>query len=209
MSSLIEVTDIYNDTRKVYDWSRPFLGDRHDHGFKILYGPPVYRPEALVIGFQPGGDVTHRRPEEQLGPSSRNEYIVEDWPLAKELRKRFGVQWLQGVVGLNIVFFRSPSTELWREIDPRLRRLNPKTVLLLGWDTLEAAQGTGFVERIATKPVLGRRRRSRLGQTGYFAGVPAVAIPYPPAAWRAPPVTDQDWKEIVALVRKVADEGVL
>jgi hypothetical protein len=137
------------------------------------------------------------------------------------LRKRFGVRWLENAIGLNAIFFRSPSTELWRELDEALRkeiedfcrsraldivrRLEPRLVLILGWDTLETLGGVGFVERIGNKLATGRRRRRRLAQTGVVAGVPAVAIPHPTSAWRAPPVTNEDWHEIVAIVRSNTD----
>jgi hypothetical protein len=221
MNRVVDVHDIYEDTQNVYRWAAPFLGEKHAHGFKIMYSPPMARPRALLIGYQPGGDRTHGRPDEEVQPSRLNEYLTENWPLARELRKRFGTSFLESSVGLNAIFFRSPSTKIWREVDEALRReietfcrtraleivrrLEPKVVLILGWDALEAVGGHGFVERVGHAAVVGRRRRRRLAQTGLLAGVPAVAIPHPTAAWRDPPVTDQDWNEIAAVVGSVAE----
>ena len=147
------VDDIYEETRNFYSQMAPRLGPKFAHGFRILYGPPYLNPNALVIGFQPGGDRSHSKLEEHRGPSRTNEYLVQSWPLAREMRKRFGHTWLQGVVGTNAVFFRCPSTTLWRQIDANVRtsieafcrnqaiqlvdRMKPKMVLLLGWDALE------------------------------------------------------------------------
>lgn len=212
------IDDIYEKTRVLYDQLAPNLGQKFAHGFRILYGPPHHMPEALLIGFQPGGDLSHAVLDEHRGPSKTNEYLDQSWPLARELTKRFGEEWLKGALGTNAVFFRCPSTQLWRQLDDQVRtqievfsrdqvmaiidRVKPKTLVLMGWDALDVLGKKGFVEVVANKPADGRRRRARLAQVGRIAGVRAVAIPHPTAAWKNPPVTEEDWSEIVDVVKR-------
>jgi uracil-DNA glycosylase len=76
--------------------------------------------------------------------------------------------------------------------------MQPKRILLLGWDALAMMGGSGFKELVAIRPVSDRRRRTRLLQSGQIEGIPAFAIPHPSAAWKNPPVTDDDWEMIAA-----------
>jgi uracil-DNA glycosylase len=79
-----------------------------------------------------------------------------------------------------------------------IRAIKPKQILLLGWDTLELMGGIGFRELVANEPVHNRPRRKRLLQSGKIDDIPAFAIPHPSAAWKNPPVTDEDWRMIAA-----------
>ncbi len=212
------VSDIYLKTHQIWQATRAGLAKTHDHGFKILYAPAQYEPSTLVIGAQPGGDATHMLDAELRHPSVRNEYLSQSWPLASELRKRFGTIFLQGAIGTNAIFFRAPSWNTWLTIDPQLRMklenfcvaenkrlilaMRPKQILLLGWDALGLMGGTGFRELVANRPSDGRPRRKRLLMFGDIAGVPAFAIPHPTAAWKNPPVSDVDWAMIVAKINQ-------
>lgn len=209
----IVVDDVYRKTYELWESVRDRLA-KDDHGFKILYTPSRLQPAVLVIGLQPGGDAAHMRDEELRHPSANNEYLSESWPLAAELRKRFGASFLQDAVGINAVYFRAPGWTKWQSIHGGLRTqleafcvgenkrliraMRPKRILLLGWDALNVMGGTGFREEVAIKPVGGRRRRNRLLQSGQLEGIPAFAIPHPSAAWKNPPVTDVDWEMILA-----------
>ena len=208
------VQDIYARTYQLWEASRSRLTKCHDHGFKILYGPPRFEPGVLVVALQPGGDAYHVKGAELRQPSMTNEYLSESWPLASELRKRFGTAYLQEAVGTNAIFFRAPSWAEWQRVERGLRTqleifslsqnkrliraIKPKQILLLGWDTLELMGGTGFRELVANKPVNNRPRRKRLLQSGKIDGIPAFAIPHPSAAWKNPPVTEEDWRMIAA-----------
>jgi hypothetical protein len=208
------VREVYTGTRQLWEHARGQLSKNQDHAFKILYSPPRLEPAALVIGLQPGGDVTHMRHAELERPAATNEYLDESWPLAMQLRKRFGKPFLQGAVGTNAIFFRSPSWSDWQKIEPLLRArletfcvgenrrliraMRPKKIVLLGWDALHAMGGSGFRELVANGPRTARPRRKRLLQAGKIEGIPAFAIPHPSAAWKNPPVTDDDWTMITA-----------
>jgi hypothetical protein len=76
--------------------------------------------------------------------------------------------------------------------------MRPKQILLLGWDTLDLMGGSGFQELVANRPGNGVPRRKRLLQSGKIDEFPAFAIPHPSAAWKKPPVTDDDWQLIAA-----------
>jgi hypothetical protein len=45
---------VYKKTLAIYKSSR-FENGRHDYGFKILNGPPRFKPPILFISYQPGG----------------------------------------------------------------------------------------------------------------------------------------------------------
>lgn len=212
------VKDVYSRTYQLWTEKRARLTKNHDHGFKILYSPPRLEPSALVIGLQPAGNVSHMREAELQTPSETNEYLSESWKLAVALRERsrFSAAYLQGVVGTNAIFFRSPNFDVWTKIESELRvelenfcvnenkrliqAMLPKQILLLGWDALALMGGTGFHELIAHTPIHGRRRRKRLLQSGKIMGIPAFAIPHPSQAWKNPPVTPDDWEEIRAKI---------
>ncbi|MGD0143125.1 MAG: hypothetical protein ABSC92_08205 [Rhizomicrobium sp.] len=215
------VREVYSETRQLWEHARSQLSKDQDHAFKILYSPPVFEPAVLVIGLQPGGDVTHMRHAELERPSETNEYLDESWPLAVQLRKRFGKPFLEGAVGTNAIFFRSPSWADWHKIEPLLRArlevfcvgenkrliraMRPKQIVLLGWDALHVMGGSGFRESVANAQQDGRSRRKRLLQSGEIEGIPAFAIPHPSAAWKNPPVSDDDWTMILAGMGMVAD----
>ena len=195
------VQDVYAKTHQLWKQARSRLRD-HDHGFKILYGPPRSEPRVLIVGLQPGGDASRAKDAELRGPSIVNEYLSESWPLAAELRKRFGRAFLQEAVGVNAMFFRAPSWAMWQEIDRNLRSelemfsleqikqliqaMKPKQILILGWDTLDLMGRAGFREMVANRPLSNAPRRRRLLQKGTFGGIPAFAIPHPSAAWKNP-----------------------
>lgn len=207
------VQDIYRKTYDLWEANRRQLA-KHDHGFKILYGPPFFEPHVLVLALQPGGNASHVKAAELRQPASSNEYLSEAWPLAAELRKRLGRGYLQNAVGTNAIFFRAPNWGEWQEIERGLRTrleefslnqnkrlieaMRPKHLLLLGWDTLDLMGGSGFRELVANRLGNGRPHRKRLLQSGRIEGVPAYAIPHPSAAWKNPPVTDDDWQLIAA-----------
>jgi hypothetical protein len=117
----IVVDDVYRKTYGLWESVRDRLA-KDDHGFKILYTPPRLEPAVLVIGLQPGGDASHMRDEELRRPSVNNEYLSESWPLAAELRKRFGASFLQDAVGINAVYFRAPSWARWQRVEEHCGR---------------------------------------------------------------------------------------
>jgi hypothetical protein len=210
------ISDVYRSTHRLWQSSRQALTGEHDHGFKILYGPPRCQPAVLVIGLQPGGTAANIRDAELLRPSNENEYLSETWTLATELRKRLGTPYLQEAIGTNAIFFRAPKHCQWLQIDQRLRTqletfcakanrrlidaMQPKRLLLLGWEALALMGEGGFHELVANGPGTDRPRRSRLLQSGVIRGIPAFAIPHPSSAWRNPPVTDQDWVQIATRI---------
>jgi hypothetical protein len=206
------VQDIYSKTYQLWEATRSQLAQCNDHGFKILYGPPRFQIPVLVIGVQPGGDASNVKDAELRQPSITNEYLSESWPLAVELRRRLGSVYLQDAVGTNAIFFRAPTWAQWQTIDRGLRlqletfsldqtkrlisAMQPKQILLLGWDALDLMGGRGFQELVANRPRSAGPRRKRLLQSGKIEGIPAFAIPHPSAAWKNPPVTEEDWQMI-------------
>jgi hypothetical protein len=213
-----QIAEIYEETRAFYQDRRAALG-RHDCGLRILYGPVFFRPGTLIVGFSPGGDLSHATREEMYSPPTSNEYLSQSWPLARQLRRRFTEDFVGNSIGTNTVFFRAPCVSAWERIPQDLRdemarfsmtqlmrlfhTLMPDRVLILGWDALANFKrycGIQFTELVATGPSE-RPRRRRLLQIGTVEGIPAFGIPHPSAAWRNPPVTDEDWEKIVEIIQ--------
>jgi hypothetical protein len=146
-------------------------------GFRILYSPPIFRPNIMLVGENPGcllGQVYST--DEQAGWPTHNEYVVQNWPLARKLQSLFSqigaYKTLESSVGLNVNFFRSHSSKSreiglrWRDNPPRLRRelegiclqkviglikvMEPTIVLALGmtaFDALTQNGGTAILTR--------------------------------------------------------------
>lgn len=143
------------------------------YGFKILYGPPLFRPSILFLGYQPGGGIEDYERELADGAQRRwpqiNEYADETrkWALARNMRAMFGKSFLESSVGLNALFVRSPSVERYQsDIDaatrlaiqkfcfPRVERIidavEPQRIILIGLGTL-ALFGRGETDLVSEK----------------------------------------------------------
>lgn len=146
--------------RKIYREAQSFYAEIapacDNLGFQILYGPPVFRPPILFLGYQPGGGRADYAAElkkgSQDGWPSKCEYATEPWHLAKWLRKMFGVEILERCVGLNAIFVRSPNIETYRKtVQPVFRQqverfclphveriielIQPQRVVSIGFET--------------------------------------------------------------------------
>src|SRR5437879_729374 len=66
-----------------------------DFGFKILNSPPIFKPEVLFIGLQPGGGEADQKVEEanktHLQWPDQCELATRDWRIARKLRELFDV----------------------------------------------------------------------------------------------------------------------
>jgi hypothetical protein len=181
---------IYAETRAFYSHLEPRLGSAA-LGFKILYGPPLYRTAAVFIGYQPGGGTPDMERERASGAHegwpATCEYATAAWPLAAALRNIFGPEYLSRCVGLNAIFLRAPRVDVYEatippglrsEIDafclPRARAiitaLEPQRVIVIGFGT---ARLFGSAE-----PVLWGKRGSVLAKRVQIAGIDALAIPH-------------------------------
>ena len=209
------IQELYTTVAAYYSKLQTRLG-AWDHGFRILYGPVDNSSSTLIVGFQPGGDRSHHKPEEHLRAPLGNDYLEASWKLATELRQIFGMEFLAKSVGTNAVFFRSPNIAEWNKIDSRLRAeigsfcrskmqemvetIKPTRIVVLGWDALEVLDAKGFSERSANRAGRPPGGRKRLLQVGRLFGTRTFAIPHPSAAWKFPPVTPQDWEHIATTI---------
>lgn len=208
--------EIYEATRNYCDDFFSSIDARHNCGFRILYAKVWVGSETFILGLQPGGDASHHRDHEHLEAPVENEYLDAKWPLAVELRKRFGEDFLEKSVGSNVVFMRAPSWKIWEKIPENVRiqverfcveqnkrlihAIKPKRILLLGWDALEIMGGQNFTEMVADAQAPHGKSRKRLLMKGMIEGIPAFAIPHPSASWKNPPVRQEQWRQIAAHV---------
>ncbi|MBF0857641.1 hypothetical protein HKD24_00220 [Gluconobacter sp. LMG 31484] len=184
------VQKIYRETEALYARLAPEMGQAA-LGYRILYGPPRPCPDILFIGFQPGGrgqDALDGLAEGQhTSWPTRFEFAAAPWPLARAIRKIFGVEDLDQCTGLNLVFFRAPSMTAWRRIPRPVRKelerfslekceeivkaLCPRMILVIGLGTFEAlAQGLPVLRKEHS------RRPDVLAREGQIWGVPAIGV---------------------------------
>ena len=158
------------------------------YGFKILYGPPLFRPPILFIGYQPGGGSadfereTARGTDKQWPPTC--DYATQDWAIARKMRGLFGREFLAGCTGTNAIYLRSPSIRDYRRDHDRDTRskverfclaqtaqivevINPQKIVVIGFGTL----GLFGPSNVGAKNANGRA----LIRIGKVAGRPAIA----------------------------------
>jgi hypothetical protein len=94
----------------------------------------------------------------QDGWPSKCESATKIWPLAKWLRRMFGVPLLQQCAGLNAIFVRAPKVEIYRKTVARQSRekianfclplaerliavMQPRRIVSIGFETLDLFGG--------------------------------------------------------------------
>jgi hypothetical protein len=148
-----------NLTREVYEAWKNRYSD-WDAGIKVFYSQPIEDPELVIIGYQPGGNYTHFKNEDEDKFAkgnftiSKNEFITTGYRMAKRMREFFGpehIDVLEKSVIFPLVFFRAPRISTWRswgnskeaemfcflKIEEIIQKLKPKTILVLGLATYE------------------------------------------------------------------------
>src|SRR3546814_8308548 len=115
---------IYAEAAIFYSRVAPVMAES-DFGYRILYGPPVLRPEILFIGYQPGGGVASfvegLEEGQHAGWPVTCEYAHKDWRLAMRMREIWGNATLERCTGLNVIFFRAVSMRAWRRLPRHVR----------------------------------------------------------------------------------------
>ncbi len=177
--------NVYAETLAFYKEIQPLMGHR-GFGFKILYGPPLFKPPILFLGYQPGGSSEDDKREQAGGAHERwpaaLEYATQDWTLARNMQKMFGPDRLARCVGLNALFFRAPDLKEWEKLPRELRiriesfckghatgvirALQPDRVVAIGFKTLELFG--------PTKPDISNEKGRVLTKSGTVAGYPSL-----------------------------------
>lgn len=168
--------------------------------FSILFGPPVSRPDLLILGANPGFSEADLYDEEVLTWPERNEYATQDWLLARTLRTMFQSIGLQAVldrsVGTNRLFFKSKSlgphksglgwadNPPWvrsrleayceAELDKLVQSLEPRAILVLGLSVFDR-----YVDDPGRTLSSGNRR---VGQIGTKGTISVLGIMHPTGA---------------------------
>jgi hypothetical protein len=178
----------YKEAEKFYKNISSRLPD--DVGFQILYGPPYPKAPILFLGYQPGRGCKTPLEERAYGSERRwpprSEYATECWPLARRLRDMLGTECIERCVGLNAIFIRADSIEIYRrDFDRTLRdeikafclplvvkmvkAIQPGTIVAIGLETLELFGGG----KPCRKGTNGDRVLTR---TGTIAGCNALGV---------------------------------
>ena len=177
--------------REIYREAQVFFGQlprSRYYGFKILYGPPLFRPPILFIGYQPGGGSADFERETARGTDKHwpaaCDYATQDWSIAKKMQRLFGQEYLAGCTGTNAIYLRSPSIRDYvRDHDRQTRSkverfcldqtariieaIDPLKIVVIGFGTL----GLFGASEAGRKNAKGRL----LTRVGQVAGRPAIA----------------------------------
>jgi hypothetical protein len=177
-------------------------------GFSILSGPPIFNPNSMIIGENPGFGVDDCEPHVEVCWPKRSWIADAEWDLATKLRSIFrlgtSLSILDNAIQTNFQFFKSSSIDRksryrWKSLPKPLRDdldgfcahelrgyvivSQPNTILVLGIATFD---------RRATDPVTllhDRASKRRLLVGGRIYGVPAYGILHPTGAR----VAIEDW----------------
>jgi hypothetical protein len=177
-------SDAERIARQVYAEAADFFGQFPlRYGHKILYGPPHHQPPVLFIGYQPG----RRTPEEYWDRwPAVCEYATQSWwPLNKVMWKLFDRKFLERCCGLNAIFVRAPSAEIYNKeykdknvrqaierfclnrVNRLVHAIEPQKIIVIGFKALELF-GSG-------KPILKNSAERVLLRAGQVANRPAIA----------------------------------
>ena len=207
-------SDLYNRTRTLW---RSLEGQypTWECRFSILYGPPILRPDLLILGSNPGFDPDDLYPEEILTWPKDNEYTTQDWPLARRLRSIFASAdldyLLERSLGTNLIFFKSKclgrhketglgwadnpleirrqlETYCAQEVGNLVEALEPKAVLVLGLAVFDKVTDE-------VVPVLGAKDR-RVAAIGWMNGTKTFGMIHPTGAQ----VSNWDWSIVTKVL---------
>jgi len=176
-----------------------------------LYGPPIFRPDLLIVGRNPGFNADDLYDDEIRTWPLKNEYTNRHWPLAKKIRSIFSDAGLETLLdsslGTNQLFFKSKvigrhQTGLgWgdnpinvrkkleaycaRELASLVQFLEPRTILTLGLSVFD-----DLADDDRRDVVSGKERR--LASIGAGFGGRMVGIIHPTGAQ----VSNVDWDQV-------------
>jgi hypothetical protein len=177
MNSVLEHTAL-----QIYAEAAEFFGQLSPrYGYKILYGPPHHQAPILFIGYQPGGDAPEAN-ETDCWPSVY-QYATENWPLTRVMWKLFDKEFLKQCCGLNGIFVRAPSSDVYRReyrearysiekfclerVGRLVNAINPQKIVVIGFAALELFGGSKEFVKNSNGRVLMKK--------GQIAGRPAIA----------------------------------
>jgi hypothetical protein len=186
-------------------------------GFSILSGPPIDRPDLLIVGENPGFGAKDRDAHVEACWPETSYLESADWPLALKLRWILDQAGMAGTldraVQTNFNFFKSSSSSRrgrfpWLDLDPLLRnslerfskaelngfiaRSKPNCVLVLGIGAFRRHAGA-FEERLRD-----RKGRRVIIASGTIGGARSVALIHPTGAH----VAGEDWTKVARWLRE-------
>ncbi len=199
--------DLYTRTQILWDSLEGKYPTWHCR-FSILYGPPMYKPDLLILGSNPGFDPDDLYDEEILTWPTHNEYTTQNWKLATKLQSIFAEAGLENLLerslGTNRLFFKSKSLKRHKsglgwadnaqnvrnqlekycanELEKLIQLLEPRIVLVLGLSLFD-----DFADTIS-REVNGVKGR-RVAAIGWTDGIKILGIIHPTGAQ----VSNDDW----------------
>lgn len=104
------IKELYAETKALW------LAEGADpNGYAIFFSPATLQPRLAIIGYNPGGDSTLFQ-QYAAGPPAVHEYTLQNFRLARQMRKIFGaagmMDELEKSVKFNLIFYRSRRAAL-------------------------------------------------------------------------------------------------
>jgi len=127
-------------------------------GYSIFYSPPVFNPDIMIVGYNPGGGENSFDESNASIVPKEHDYFPPNgnYPLARNMRKIFEfagmTEKLRGSVKFNLIFFRSRNKKeitknknlidfCKNETNKIIINLKPKLILAEGIDTYKELLG--------------------------------------------------------------------
>ena len=213
---------LYNEVGRLWQ-GKKLTYPTWELGYSILYSPPRYRPELLMIGENPGSDVGQQYSDsEHAGWPDYNSYHRDTYRLALKLQSLFGqiqaMDILQDSVGFNMNFFRSrPSGAKdvgfrWKDnpspiqieleefcrtkVLQLIELMQPKLIVTLGFKAFASiVAGPGVT--------LEHRPSSCLCLCDHIRSIPVLGIIHPTGSH----VSGSDWSRIMKRIQNRLRRG--
>ena len=213
--------DLSNQVYDEWKMSKNKYSFGENYGFAVFYSPVSENPNLMIIGYNPGGreNAFSKEREKATRIPEIHEYIQnkdkrKEYPIAGKMFNLFNdigiIDWLEKSVKLNIIFFRSEKSKIWKSINRPSRRemeefcfiktkeivdvLGPRYILTEGIATFRYLVSSVFksgCEIPTFSPSPDQRKRCIYAKSKYES-IPIIGIVHPTGAWPS----NAEWSQI-------------
>lgn len=213
--------EIYSIYQRKYSFWKP--------GLKLFYSPVVFKPQLMIISYQPGGSEEHYANEDRdrfdagdFSLPTTNDYVSKNHVMSRRIRSFFdfksGMELLKNSVVFPLIFFRSPTIRAWRKELPKSARvemeelcfqkteeiihvLQPQRILILGIETYQIIKK--MLGSIQNEKILHTRgnNASRMAISAQYGICSIFAVMHPSGSR----ISKNDWRILQELFEKELD----
>ena len=186
-------------------------------GFGIFYSPVYANPDLMVIGYNLGGDENSFNEEKALQLPTEHEYFMEDYLIARKMKKLFNnigkMNLLEKSIKFNIIFFRSINDIQWNSINKEIReniekfcfvkvkeiirKLKPKNIVTEGIKTYKILTQTVLDNCYDTECKTGIRGR-RIYCKSKYGNTKVIGLIHPSGSR----ISNNEWAQIAGYLKE-------